>query len=119
MIKIDIVQDIVNPNEELTKDKCIQYIQSIKASIKQTRANIYSLFLGPTAFKYASILLMSTFLLVSLFDNIFLLKLTIIEIIGYIVFSVIMSEYLSKKLKRSLVAQLKLLQNKLATLNNQ
>lgn len=115
MIKIDIVQDIVNPNEELTKDKCIQYIQTIKKTIKETRANVYSLFLGPTAFKYAFFLLLSTFLLTTILKNTFILTLTIIEIVGYLTFAILISEYLSKKLKKSLLLQLNHLQNKLAS----
>ena len=60
MIKINIVQDFVNPNEELTKDKCLERIRSIKSTIRQTRSNVYGLFLGFAALKYASFLLLGS-----------------------------------------------------------
>ncbi|MBS5115268.1 MAG: hypothetical protein KHY88_06190 [Erysipelotrichaceae bacterium] len=117
MIKINIVQDFVNPNEELTKDKCLERIRSIKSTIRQTRSNVYGLFLGLAALKYAGFLLLGSIALAWIFKVNFLLLLAAGEITVYFIFAILFSEYLSKKLKRSLLIQLEILQKKLTTLN--
>ncbi len=118
MIKIDIIPERLNHNEELTKAKCISYIKSIKENIKNVRANVYGIFFGPKKLRFAFTLATSTLLFAYLFDNVFLIKLTIFEIIGYIAFATLISEYLSKKLKQGLLQELHFLQKKLSTLNS-
>lgn len=116
MIKIEIVQDFINPDEELTKEKCALYIRHINDTLKQARASIYNLFLGGKSLKYAIYILAFSLLLFFIFKQPFILSLTMFEIIGYLIISVSLSEYLTKKLKSSLKIQRKYFIDKLEKL---
>lgn len=105
MIKIEVVQDFIDPSEELTKEKCMLYILRINDTMKNTRANIYQLFLGTKSLKYAVYLVSITFLMFFIFRTSFLLTIAIIEFIAYLMISILLSEYLTKKLKSSLYKQ--------------
>ncbi len=105
MIKIEIIQDFINPNEELTKEKCKQYIRNINDTIKQSRATIYDLFLGGKNLKYAMYIILFSMTLFFLFKEPFILALTMFEIAAYLILSISLSEYLTKKLKQSLKVQ--------------
>lgn len=115
MIKIDISHNLINLDEELTKEKCIEYIKTIKTTMKETRINVYRLFLGPTAFKYTLSLILLTLITAFTFEISFFIILALIELIGYLIFAVCMSEYMTKKLKQSLKLQLIFLQQKLSS----
>lgn len=105
MLKIEVVQNFIDPNEELNKEKCLLYIHKINDVLKQSRANIYHLFLGEKSFKFAVILILISTLLYIIFKAQFILTFTLFEIIGYFILSVLLSEYLNKKLKESLLLQ--------------
>lgn len=118
MIKIEIVQDFIDPNEELTKEKCMLYIRHINDTIKQSRANIYQLFLGKRSLRYAFILMVLSFLMYMIFKSPMILMLMFFEISAYLVLSIILSEYLNKKIRHSLLLQQQYFKDKLKKLSS-
>lgn len=105
MIKVEVKPDFINPNEELTKEKCLEYIQHINQIIKETRVQVYNLFLGKRSLNNSTLIVLASFVLYFIFDAHIFLTLALVELIGYFVLSIIMSEYLNNKLKTQLIKQ--------------